>query len=64
MYNDKGSGNRVSKEWRDKLKKLVDTYNSYMESVKNDKINEIDLKFRELESKLTRKGSNNENFLR
>lgn len=64
MYNDKGSGNRVSKEWRDKLKKLVDTYNSYMESVKNDKINEIDLKFKELESKLTRKGSNNENFLR
>lgn len=51
MYNDKGSGNRVSKEWRDKLKKLVDVYNSYMESVKNDKINEIDLKFKELESK-------------
>lgn len=51
MYNDKGSGNRVSKEWYDKLKKLVDTYNSYMESVKNDKINEIDLKFKELESK-------------
>lgn len=51
MYNDKGSGNRVSKEWYDKLKKLVDIYNSYMESVKNDKINEIDLKFKELESK-------------
>ena len=51
IYNDKGSGNRVSKEWYDKLKKLVDIYNSYMESVKNDKINEIDLKFKELESK-------------
>lgn len=34
MYNDKGSGNRVSKEWRDKLSKLVNAYNSYMESVK------------------------------
>lgn len=64
MYNDKGSGNRVSKEWHDKLEKLVDAYKSYMESVRNDKFNEIDLKFKELESKLTRKGSNNENFLR
>lgn len=50
MYNDKGSGNRVSKEWQDKLKKLVDAYNSYEQFIKDAKINKINEKFKELES--------------
>ena len=50
MYNDKGSGNRVSKEWSDKLRKLVDAYNSYEQSIKDAKINKINAKFKELES--------------
>ena len=43
MYNDKGSGNRVSKEWYDKLRKLVDAYDTYEQ-------NKINAKFKELES--------------
>lgn len=50
MYTDKGSGNRVHKEWLDKLRKLVDAYNSYEQSIKDAKINKINAKFKELES--------------
>ena len=50
MYNDKGSGNRVAKEWSDKLRKLVDAYSSYEQSIKDAKINKINAKFKELES--------------
>lgn len=49
MYIDKGSGNRVSEEWDKKLRKLIDAYDSYMKSIKDDKINEINLKFQQLE---------------
>ena len=50
MYNDKGSGNRVSKEWSDKLSKLVGAYNSYKQSIKDAEINKINAKFKKLES--------------
>lgn len=50
MYNDKGSGNRVSKEWQDKLEKLVNAYNTYEQSIKDAETNKINAKFKELES--------------
>ena len=50
MYNDKGSGNRVSKEWRDKLSKLVGAYKDYEQSIKDAETNKTNAKFKELES--------------
>lgn len=50
MYNDKGSGNRVAKEWLDKLSKLVKAYYVYVEYMKTNQMLEIDSKFKELES--------------
>ena len=50
MYNDKGSGNRVAKEWKDKLSKLVKAYDVYVEYMKTNKMLKIDSKFKELES--------------
>lgn len=50
MYNDKGSGNRVSKEWQDKLSKLVKAYDVYVEYTKTNQMLKINAKFKELES--------------